>query len=47
VLLHERDTGKMHGPFDLAVIGNGVRSRLRDGVILGARSAAFARAVYW
>ena len=46
VLLHERDTEKMHGPFDLAVIGNGVRSRLRDGVIPGARVLPHMRAVY-
>src|SRR5688572_14682701 len=46
VLLHERDTGSSHGPFDLAVISNGVRSRLRDGVIPGARVRPHLRAVY-
>ena len=46
VLLDERDTGKVHGPFDLALVGNGVRSRLRDGVIPGARVRPHLRAVY-
>ena len=46
VLLHERDNGKMHGPFDLAVIGNGVRSRLRDALFPGARVQPHLRAVY-
>lgn len=46
VMLHERDTGKVHGPFDLAVVGNGARSRLRDGVFPGARVRPHLRAVY-
>ena len=46
VQLHERDTGKIHGPFGLAVIGNGWRSRLRDSAIAGAEVRPHWRAVY-
>jgi len=44
--LRERGRASEHGPFDLAVIGNGVRSRLRDSVIPGARVRPHLRGVY-
>ncbi len=46
VMLQERESAQSHGPFDLAVIGNGARSRLRDSVIPGARVRAHFRGVY-
>jgi 2-polyprenyl-6-methoxyphenol hydroxylase-like FAD-dependent oxidoreductase len=46
VWLQERDQARSHGPFDLAVIGNGVRSRLRDSEFAGARVRPHFRAVY-
>jgi 2-polyprenyl-6-methoxyphenol hydroxylase-like FAD-dependent oxidoreductase len=46
VFLQERDTERHHGPFDLVIIGNGLRSRLRDSVIPGAQVRPHLRAVY-
>jgi len=46
VWLQERDRAREHGPFDLAVVGNGVRSRLRDSLIPDARVRPHLRGVY-
>lgn len=46
VTLQERDSEQTHGPFGLTIIGNGWRSRLRDGVIPGAQVRPHLRAVY-
>ncbi|HEU5135890.1 MAG TPA: NAD(P)/FAD-dependent oxidoreductase [Steroidobacteraceae bacterium] len=45
VSLNERG-GRTHGPFDLALVCNGLNSRLRDGVAPGAKLRAHARGVY-
>jgi 2-polyprenyl-6-methoxyphenol hydroxylase-like FAD-dependent oxidoreductase len=46
VALLERGGATIHGPFDIALVCNGMNSRLRDSVSPGARVRPHARGVY-
>ena len=46
VSLLERGSAKTHGPFDLALVCNGLNSRLRDSVSPGAKVRPHARGVF-